>query len=56
MLNDTTRGIEVLNQLPKGWKINKAATTNPTGYVWINNNKSIFDKEYKHALLKEKRN
>jgi len=38
--------------MPEGWKEIRGATTAPSGYVWINNRKSIFSKEYRHALLK----
>jgi hypothetical protein len=36
----------------EGWKEIRGATTAPSGYVWIYNGKSIFSKEYRHALLK----
>jgi hypothetical protein len=38
--------------MPPGWKEIRGATTAPSGYVWIYNGKSIFSKEYQHALLK----
>jgi hypothetical protein len=38
--------------MPPGWKEIRGATTAPSGYVWIWNGKSIFSKEYRHALLK----
>ena len=38
--------------MPPGWKEIRGATTAPSGYVWIYNGKSIFTKEYRHALLK----
>ena len=38
--------------MPQGWKEIRVATTAPSGYVWIYNGKSIFGKEYRHALLK----
>ena len=44
--------IPILDTIPKGWGIVKGATTAPRGYVWINNRKSIFSDEYRHALLK----
>lgn len=46
------RGIKIYKELPKGWVINTLATTNPDGYVWISNNKSLFDRTRKHGLLK----
>lgn len=44
---------EVLDVLPKGWKVLKGATTAPKGYVWASNGKSRFSKDYKNALVKE---
>lgn len=38
--------------MPEGWKEIRGATTAPNGYVWINNHKSVFSEEYRHALLK----
>ena len=38
--------------MPSGWKEIRGATTAPNGYVWINNRKSVFSEEYRHALLK----
>lgn len=49
-----SKGVEVLNEMPDGWKESKGATTAPYGYVWINNGKSLFNREYEHALLKLK--
>ena len=46
------KGTKILNELPKGWRLIKGAQTAPVGYVWVNNNKSRFSKEYQHALLK----
>ena len=43
---------KVYTRLPEGWKINHGATTAPNGYAWINNGKSLFGGEYRHALLK----
>ena len=45
-------GVKFLNSMPEGWKEIKGATTAPNGYKWIFNGKSIFSKEYEHALLK----
>lgn len=47
-----SKGIEILTELPEGWKINNNATTAPDGYVWVNNKKSLFGGEYEHALMK----
>jgi hypothetical protein len=38
--------------MPSGWKEIRGATTAPNGYVWINNRKSVFSEENRHALLK----
>lgn len=46
------KGVKVLDKMPSGWKVILNATTQPLGYVWINNGKSLFSKEYQHALLK----
>ena len=42
------------DEMPEGWKEVQGATTAPNGYVWIWNCKSIFSKEFRHALLKVK--
>jgi hypothetical protein len=39
--------------MPDGWKKIIGAQTAPSGYVWINNRKSIFDEGYQKALLKK---
>ena len=36
------------------WKPVEGALTAPNGFIWISNGKSIFDPEYKTALLKIK--
>jgi hypothetical protein len=46
------KGVTILNEMPKGWKVNEKATTAPVGYKWINNGKSLFSGERKIALLK----
>lgn len=46
------KGVKILDEMPRGWKVNKGATTAPDGYVWIWNGKSLFSGEYQHALLK----
>jgi hypothetical protein len=40
------------DKMPEGWKEVKGASTAPNGYVWIWNRKSIFSKDFRHALLK----
>ena len=40
------------DKMPKGWKVLQGAMTAPKGYIWIWNGKSIFKKEYQHALLR----
>lgn len=45
-------GVIVFDKKPKGWRRIKGATAAPNGYVWISNGRSIFDKDYHHALLK----
>ena len=44
--------IRLDNPMPDGWKEINGAMTAPNGYVWIFNGKSVFSKEYEHALLK----
>ena len=39
--------VEVYKRLPKGWKETKGTLTDPSGYKWIDNNKSIFAKDKK---------
>lgn len=45
-------GVKFLESMPEGWKEINGAMTAPNGYKWIFNGKSIFSKEYEHALLK----
>lgn len=47
------KGVPILDTMPDGWGEIRGATTAPNGYVWINNRKSIFTPEYRHALLKQ---
>ena len=49
------RGMRFLDDMPEGWKVLKGAQMAPEGYVMIYNGKSIFDKEYQHALLKTRK-
>jgi hypothetical protein len=46
--------VPIYDTMPDGWVEIRGATTAPNGYVWINNRKSIFTKEYRHALLRIK--
>ena len=46
-------GTEVLDHVPRGWKVIQGAAAHPPGYRWINNNKSLFGGEYKKALVPE---
>ncbi|MBO5711658.1 MAG: hypothetical protein J6R47_02365 [Acholeplasmatales bacterium] len=48
----TNKGVKVLNEMPNGWSFIQGATTAPIGYKWVNNGKSLFSKQYEHALLK----
>lgn len=48
------KNIIILNELPKGWIIKENTSTQPKGYKWCCNNKSMFSKEYKSALVKDK--
>lgn len=45
--------MEVLDHVPDGWRVLRGTTTEPKGYCFINNNKSRFGGEYKHALVPE---
>ena len=42
----------VENIIPAGWKRIVGATTAPIGFEWISNGKSLFDPDYKRALLR----
>lgn len=46
-------GVPFYCEMPDGWAVIKEATTAPNGYVWINNQKSVFSDEYEHALLRK---
>ena len=48
------KGTPLFDKMPTGWSVCVGATTSPIGYVWICNNKSLFDGIRKHGLLKEK--
>lgn len=45
--------IKKYKRKPKGWSVTKGTTTEPKGYVWINNNESRFSGKRKIALLKK---
>lgn len=44
--------IPIYDSLPEGWRIKEGANTAPRGYVWIWNVKSHFGGEYRHGLMK----
>lgn len=46
------KGVNVLLEMPKGWRKIEGAVNAPCGYIWVCNNKSLFSGEYKQALLK----
>lgn len=46
-------GMEVLDHVPEGWKVIGGANMAPNGYRFINNNKSRWSDEYRHALVPE---
>ena len=50
---EEVRGMVVLDHVPDGWKVIGGAVNHPSGYRFINNNKSRFGGEYQHALVKE---
>lgn len=50
-LEDPT--IPKLDRLPEGWVRTKGAQTEPVGWCWANNGKSLFGGERKSALIKE---
>lgn len=45
--------VEIFDTLPKGWKYLEGATTQPNGYKWACNGKSMFSKERKQALIRQ---
>lgn len=55
-------GIQVLDQLPDGWKFNELATTAPNGFKWAYNGQPLFKRDangnyyanrnYKHAVIR----
>lgn len=52
------KGVNIFNEMPKGWRVLKGTLTQPNGYVWACNGKGLFEKDengnrlYKHALVK----
>lgn len=46
--------VDKINELPKNWRIidGQKIYINGLYYVWVNNNKSLFERGYKHAFLK----
>ena len=46
--------VPIYDELPEGWADISHIVSAPSGYHWINNRKSIFSDEYRHALLKIK--
>lgn len=50
MMKDTL--IPIYDELPEGWADISHIVSAPSGYHWINNRVSIFSPEYRHALLR----
>lgn len=48
-----SKGIKVLNEMPKGWIKRENTMTQPRGYHWYFNDKSVFSNEYEHCLVKD---
>lgn len=42
---------EIFEEMPEGWRELKNATNKPAGTIWIANNKSMFCKDFRCALL-----
>lgn len=45
--------VKVYKKLPKGWKETKGTLTDPKGYKWIDNNKSIFARDKKGRYIRQ---
>lgn len=45
--------VRKLDALPEGWMITQGTLTEPNGWRWANNGKSLFGGERKTALIKE---
>ena len=43
-----------LESLPEGWRVMKGTFTQPNGWVWACNGKSIASGKYRKALVMEK--
>ena len=46
--------VPIFDDIPEGWADISHIVSAPSGYHWLNNRKSIFSPEYRHALLKLK--
>lgn len=51
--NDKNFEHDVIDKLPDGWGKIEGALTAPKGYVWVNNKKSLWDKDYQQAIIKK---
>jgi hypothetical protein len=51
--NKMPKDVHIYETMPDGWVESQDATTAPNGFVWINNRKPVFDKEYRHSLLRK---
>ena len=47
-------GTLIFEKMPDGWIVCEHTLTQPKGYVWISNNKSLFSGKREHGLLKIK--
>ena len=47
--------VNVVNSIPSNWRVDETALTQPNGYVWINNGKSLFGGERENKLLRLER-
>ena len=45
--------VPLYDRIPDGWKRTKGAQTAPRGYVWVDNNKSMFGGERKSGMVPE---
>ena len=45
--------VPLYDRVPDGWKRTKGAQTAPIGYVWVDNNKSMFGGERKSGMVPE---
>lgn len=43
---------KIYDHLPDGWIVKSGTNTNPVGYVWICNNKTMFGGKYEHGLMR----